>query len=293
MRIKRDKTYNQFVPGIEPYARISSGDTLTVETFDALFKSAEARGYIRNYANPAAGPIYVNGAEPGDTIEVEIHDIKLIGNGFLYIPKKRTPASNTDDNYKCVEVEALSDGNLRVLYNNKIFPAQPMIGVIGVASDSNTCTSSVETGDHGGNMDNNAIIAGVKVYLPVFVEGALLGIGDIHGVMGDGEVFGQGVEICADVDITVTVKKDMKVNRPLVISDETVSATASADTMEKASETAISDMRFILETHYGLTPVDAALAIAFYGNLRVCQIVNRQKSMRMEVRKDMIELFKK
>jgi amidase len=304
MRITRDKTYNQFVLGVEPCAKISSGDRLTVETLDALFgKSVEARdgkiasGYIFAHANPATGPIYVNGAMPGDTLEVEIHDIKLVGSGFLNIPNSGTPNDNTYNGKDYVEVEVLPDGNLRVLYNNKIFPARPMIGVIGTAASSESFSGyfgfSVETGDHGGNMDNNAIIAGVKVYLPVFVEGALLGIGDIHGVMGDGEVFGQGVEICADVDITVTVKKDMKINRPLVISDESVSTAASADTMEKATELAISDMRFILETHDGLTPVDAALAIAFYGNLRVCQIVNPQKSMRMEVRKDMIDLLKK
>ncbi|MCL2775333.1 MAG: acetamidase, partial [Oscillospiraceae bacterium] len=67
-----------------------------------------------------------------------------------------------------------------------------------------------------------------------------------------------------------------------------ISTAASADTMETASELAVSDMRFILETYYGVSPVDAALAIAFYGNLRVCQIVNPQKTMRMEIRKDML-----
>ena len=297
MRITRDKIYNQFVLGIEPCAAISSGDRLTIETLDALFgRSVDSRdgklpgGYTQTHANPATGPIYVKDAVPGDTLEIEIHDIKLIGNGFFNIPNCGTPTDNTYNGYEYVEVESLPDGKLRVLYNNKTFPAKPMIGVIGVAAPvtSHGAHFSVEAGDYGGNMDNNAITAGVKVYLPVFVAGGLLGIGDIHGIMGDGEVFGQGVEICADVDITVKIKKDMKINRPLVISDEIISTVAAADTMETASELAISDMRYILEIYYNLTPVDAALAIALYGNLRVCQIVNPQKTMRMEIRKDVI-----
>ena len=102
MRITRDKIYNQFVQGVEPCAKISSGDRLTVETLDALFgKSIDVRdgkltgNYIFTHANPATGPIYVNGAEPGDTLEVEIHDIKLVGTGFLNIPNSGTPTANT------------------------------------------------------------------------------------------------------------------------------------------------------------------------------------------------------
>ena len=289
MRITRDKIYNQFVLGAEPCAKINPGDRLTVETLDALFgRSADvrdgklARGYVTAHANPATGPIYINGAAPGDTLEVEVHDIKLVGKGFLNVPPG-----------EYIEVEALPDGRLRVLYNNKIIAAKPMIGVIGVAATEEAfggqLVLSVETGDHGGNMDNNMIKAGASVYLPVFVEGALLGLGDIHGIQGDGEVFGQGVEICADVDITVNLRKDMKLKRPLVISAEIISTAASADSMEAASELAVADMRYVLEAYYNLSPVDAALAIALHGDLRVCQIVNPQKTMRMEIRKDALE----
>jgi len=288
MRITRDSKYHQFIPGIEPVIKIESGDRLTVETLDAA-GGRFLEGFVYDRPNPATGPIYINGAEPGDTLEIEIHDIKLIGKGFMKVPK--------DGGEYEVKFEALADGTLRVLnmgdiYNNKIFKSRPMIGVIGVASGKPGEHLSIETGDHGANMDNNAIITGVKLYLPVFVEGGLLGLGDIHGIMGDGEVFGQGVEICAGVDITVKIIKDMKINRPLVISDKIISAAASADTMEAASELAIADMRCILEKYYDMPPVDAAFAIALYGNLRVCQIVNPQKTMRMEIEKDKLDFLK-
>ena len=284
MRITRDKIYHQFKAEIAPKAVISPGERITVETLDAAGgRFLEDFVYFR--PNPATGPIYVEGAAPGDALEIEIHGINLIGKGFLNVPD--------GENRLEIKFESLPGGDLRVLKNGKTFKAQPMIGVVGVAArpDLPGDHFTVETGDYGGNMDNNAVVAGIRLYLPVFVPGALLGIGDIHGIMGDGEVFGQGVEICADVDISVNVKKDMKINRPLVISDDIISTAASAETMERASELAVADMRFILETHYGMTPADAALAIAFYGNLRVCHIVNPQKTMRAEIKKEILSLF--
>jgi amidase len=101
--------------------------------------------------------------------------------------------------------------------------------------------------------------------------------------MGDGEIFDQGMEMCADVDITVKVRKDMKISRPLVISDDIISTTATAATIEEASALAVSDMRYILETYYNMSHVDAGLIIGFYGDLRVCQLIN--KTMRMEIKK--------
>jgi amidase len=302
MRITRDKIFNQFMRGAEPCAIVSSGDRLILETLDALFgRSIDERGgklgkgYVISHANPATGPIYVKEAMPGDTLEIEIHDIKPVGRGFLNVPNSGEPGANTYNGRDYIEVEALPGGDLRVLYNDKIIPARPMIGVIGVAAGSENFDGlgfTVEAGDHGGNMDNNAVTAGTTVYLPVFAEGALFGVGDIHAVMGDGEVFGQGVEICADVDITLKVNKTMKINRPLVMSKEIISTAASAETMEKASDLAISDMRRVLESYHGLKSTEAALAIALYGDLRVCQIVNPQKTMRMEIKKEVLDLFK-
>ena len=297
MRITRDseKVYYDFLPGIEPRISISSGDRLIVETFDAA-GGMFLDGWVYVRPNPVTGSMFVNGAMPGDTLEIEIHDIKLIGTGYMHIPNTTAGILTkfTRNGHEKIKAEATHDGNLRVLNNDgKILPANPMIGVIGVAAshDSDGEYPSTGAGDYGGNMDNSAIKAGVKVYLPVFVEGALLGIGDIHGTMGDGEIFDQGMEMCADVDITVRIRKDMKINRPMIISDDIISTTATATTIEEASALAVSDMRYILETYYNLSHVDAGLVIGFYGNLRVCQLVN--KTMRMEIDKDILKLLNK
>jgi len=293
MRITRDreKIYYEFLATTEPRISIASGDRLTVETFDAaggMFM--EGWKYVR--PNPITGPIYVNGAMAGDTLEVEIHDIKLVGTGYMHIPNTNDGISTkfTRNGHELVKAEATPDGNLRVLNNDgKILPAYPMIGVIGVAMSDSGEYPSTGAGDYGGNMDNSLIKSGVKIYLPVFAEGALLGIGDVHGVMGDGEIFDQGMEMCADVDITVRIRKDMKINRPLIMSDDIISTTATAVTFEEASALAVSDMRYILETYYNLSHVDAGLIIGFYGNLRVCQLGN--KTTRLEIKKEILTMY--
>ena len=292
MRITRDNIYNQFVPGIEPRACCPSGERVTFETLDALFGMGREiffqagkypAGFSHVRANPGTGPLWVEGALPGDVLEVLIHDIRCEGKGFFILPNSGPAGPGTIGGREFVEFEALESGELLEVRSGRRFPASPMIGVIGTASIGERPWFTTECGDHGGNMDNNAICAGACVYLPVFTEGGLLGIGDVHAAMGDGEVFGQGVEICAEVDVTVTVRKDMNIKRPFVLTDNAVSAAAAALTMEEASRLCVEDMRVILENHYGLTSLDAAMAIALFGDLKVCQIVNAQKSMRMEL----------
>ncbi|MCL2420418.1 MAG: acetamidase/formamidase family protein [Defluviitaleaceae bacterium] len=291
MRLTRGKVFYDFLPENEPRISISSGDRLVVETFDAA-GGMFLDGWVYERPNPFTGPIYIKDAMPGDVIEVEIHDIKLVGKGYMHIINHKEPTAFSKNGHEFITAEATDDNHIRILNNNnKVFPANPMIGVIGVAVPPHQegVFFGGDVGDYGGNMDNSAIKAGVKVYLPVFVEGALLGIGDCHGAMGDGEIFDQGIEMCADVDITVKVKKDMKISRPLVISDDIISTTASADSLEAACHHAVSDMRNILETYYNLSHVDAGLAIGLYGDIRTCQLIN--KTMRLELKKEVLQLF--
>jgi len=296
MRITRDREriYYDFLPSIEPRITISPGDRLIVETYDAaggMFMDDWV--YVR--PNPVTGPIFIEEAMKGDVIEVIINDIKLVGTGYMHIPNTKEDISTdfTLNGHEKIKAEATVDGQLSVLNNKgKIFPANPMVGVIGVAVSPDAAGEypSTEAGDYGGNMDNSLIKPGSKVYLPVLTDGALLGIGDAHGAMGDGEIFDQGMEISADIDITVNVRKDMKISRPLIITDDIISTTATAATIEEASTLAVSDMRYILETYYDMSHVDAGLVIGFYGDLRVCQIIN--KTMRLEIKKEILDNFK-
>ena len=300
MRITRDKTYNQFVPGIERQAACKSGDRVVFEVRDALFgmgretffqADAWPVGFSQVRANPCTGPLFVEGALPGDALEVKIHSVKCVGNGFFVVPNSGDAGPNTINKREYVEFETLDSGDLLEVNGKRVFSARPMIGVVGTATKGSKPWFATDAGDHGGNMDNNAIQAGAAVYLPVFIEGGYLGMGDVHAAMGDGEAFGQGVEIAADIEATITVVKDMNIKRPFVLTDDTLSVMAAADTMESACRLCVDDMSGLLAARYGLSPLDAAMAIALYGDLKVCQIVNAQKTMRMEMAIRRIEQF--
>jgi len=290
MILKRNQVYNQFKPGISPAVTVKSGERLLIETQDALFGRSKDvcaglldRGYVAAHANPITGPIAVEGAEPGDALAVEINGIKLENAGFLSVPNR--------GGYEYVEIKVDPEGMLLLPSIGKRFPSMPMIGVIGTANPSDGGFFGTDCGDHGGNMDNNAICAGAAVYLPVFCDGGMLGFGDVHAAMCDGELFGQGVEIEAELDVTITLHKSMKLKRPLIASRECIFTAAQAEHLQLAGETAADDMRYILEYYYGLVPINAALAVALYGHMRVCQVCNQLKTMRVELSRDIISLF--
>lgn len=293
-RIGKQNHIHKFGPGLEPCLKVDSGARLLFETLDALegrgaekwdpSEPAESR-YARS--NPATGPIYVNGAMPGDVLEVEIHDITPLGTGYLSLVKSMVSYKDEDKEPVFTEFE-YSEG---MLVNKGVkFPAYPMIGVIGTASEKGMWT--VETGDHGANMDTSIIRKESKVLLPVFIEGAYLAMGDVHAAMGDGEVFGQGVEIDAEIDVTVRVRKDISLKRPVVITEDSIACVGAGTNMEDISYMVVKDIGNFLTEAMGLSWEEAGILIAFYGNLKICQIVNPQKTVRMEILKKYIEAIK-
>jgi len=97
------------------------------------------------------------------------------------------------------------------------------------------------------------------------------------------------MEMCADVDVTIKVRKDIKIKRPFVVSDELIATTATTASLEESCALAVADMRDILETYYHLTHEDAGLLVGFYGDLKFCQVVN--KTVRFEIKKIYLDQF--
>jgi amidase len=241
------------------------------------------KDFMHGKSNPVTGPLWVEGAMPGDTLEVKVHRIDCLKKGFFCLPNSGEAGINTMNGQEYVEFAMSKPGVLTEIATGRRFPANPMIGVIGTASKGEKPWYSTECGDHGGNMDNNAVKAGVTVFLPVFTEGGLLGMGDVHAAMGDGEVFGQGVEIEADIEVTVTLHKDMKIKRPYTRFENVIATMAAGNSLDEAAKLCIEDLKTLLMSIYDLNPLDAAMAMALYGDLKVCQVCNPQKSMRMEI----------
>ncbi len=295
IRISKENNINNMRVTNKPCITVADGSRLVFECMDAL--RDKSRYYWDNNIawndprrkgtdNPATGPVFVEGASPGDALEIEIHDIRLsrFGNMMHMDKNKFLEGAEREDTY--LEVEVVGD---QMLYNGKKLPVEPMVGVMGTAGFTEMTTG--EVWDNGGNMDTRIIKKHSKVLLPVFVDGALLAMGDVHAAMGDGEIFGKGVEIGADIEVTVRVRKDLKINRPMVINPDLIAAIASDPDIYKAKNLVIADMGKYLVRYCGFSSMDASALIAFYGNLRIGQVVNPQKTLRMEIEKKYIHLF--
>jgi len=132
---------------------------------------------------------------------------------------------------------------------------------------------TVTPGAHGGNMDCSRIVASSTVYFPVACEGALLGMGDLHALMGDGEVFGYGLETSGLVTVRVSAVKGLKLACPLLVEGGKVMALASAATLGEATDLAVQAMYDLLVA-YGMDRVQAGLLMSLKCDVAVCQIVD-------------------
>jgi len=219
LRISRDQTTCLFGPDQQPVAEVAPGETLLFEAQDAqagtVRTHADALSVVLpiSQANPVTGPVYVLGAQPGDTLAVRIVDIRLGPRGLGRVrpgrgvlgDELRAPAAN---------LIPIQDGLIH--FNEHIqFPIRPMVGTIGTAPAGGSI-HSYHPGPHGGNLDINAASIGATVYLPVAVPGALFSLGDVHASMGDGELTGGGIDITADVIVQLALHRDLGWRRPVI-----------------------------------------------------------------------------
>jgi len=200
-----------------PALTIQSGDIVVTETIDANgWDKNDAR--VMHGPNPMNGPIAVEGAEPGDSLKVEILDMTPIrGTGWTraalaentvdpaFVPKlpPRDRATwRIDRNARTVTLE-----NAPAAMAGMVFPLAPMIGCFGVAPAIGQAISTATSAEHGGNMDYRRFGPGTNVWFPVAARGALFFLGDCHAIQGDGEIVGTGVETCFEVTVRLTVEK--------------------------------------------------------------------------------------
>ena len=175
-----------------------------------------------------------------------------------------------------------------VTYKGKVVVKQkPMLGVIGVAPAEGTVPNSTP-GPHGGNMDCTLITSNTRLYLTVAVEGALFGCGDMHAVMGDGEVVVCGAETPGEVTLTTQVVDIPGLPTPFIENDEVVAVIASAETTDEAYKMALDMMHGFLTNVAGIPVNDAAMLMSLVGNLRFCQVVDPLLTVRFEFPKSVL-----
>ena len=276
-----------------PAAYAKNGETVVFETLDCFggqLTSEEQKmgGLDWSNINPATGPLFVEGAQPGDVLKVEILTIELDDHGVMIhsAGERVTGLAVTGEVTKILPVE---NGYAR--FKDRLsFALAPMIGVIGTAPAGEGIPTGTP-GAHGGNMDCTRIGAGTTLYLPVNVDGALLAMGDMHAVMGDGEVGVCGVEIAGRITVRVSVVKDCALPTPFLLTDELAATICSAKTADEAADHATLAMHRFLTKEVGMDAHDAGMLLSIAGNLRVCQVVDPEKTFRMELPRSVTKAY--
>ncbi len=235
-----------------------------------------------------AGPVYVEGAKPGDTLKIEVLDITLpLDYGWIGATPNRGPLGDRIPEFRKAKVKITAQG---VVFNDKVtMPLRPMIGRIGLAPKDGPLASN-ERGEFGGGMGNTQIAKGATVYLPVFHEGGLLTIGDCHAAMGDGEATASAVECALDATFRVTIADDFQVTRPVVATESEVMTTGEGASMEEASKGALNAMADLMVDKLGIDYTDAAMLIACAADVRTGLAGNPPYTMRAAIPRSMLSV---
>ena len=278
--------------GKEPILRIKSGDTVVTRTWDSGGGDQKGIHHLKHPyqrpegGNPLFGPFYVEGAEPGDALEVSLDKVRVNRNyGYTTsgIPDARIKPGDTENAREPIfgmdavrpergdlvpwdiDLEKLTTSprlkpEMRSDWRIEI-PVRPMLGTIGVAEPGEGHEPYSPTSTHGGNMDYNDVEEGATLYFPVYHKGAYLYLGDGHGQQGDGEGFGAGIETSLDVEFTVRVVKKKNLTGPRLVNDEYIASIVSNPAEESDTDSRLreanSDMIRWLREECGLTKWEA------------------------------------
>lgn len=277
----------------KPIKKVPSGSQITIETYDCFQNQIRTNDTTINSVdwneiNPATGPIYVESAQPGDILSVRIDKIELANEGVMTVGPGLGVLGHRLETF---EAKMIPIRDNKAVFNEKVhIPLNPMIGVIGVAPAGEPVSCGTP-GPHGGNMDTKLITEGVTIYFPVFAEGALFALGDLHAAMGDGEIGVSGIEIPAKVTATLKVIKGHTLKNPFLLSEDGAATIASAPTLDEAAKTAVEEMVDILLPHTDLTLNHLTMLMSAVGQSQISQIVDPLLTARFFVPKWILEAY--
>ncbi len=271
--IPASQTVFAMSPDNAPVLRAASGSRVRFETCDCFTDQIQTAADTFdnldwNRINPATGPLFVEGAEPGDTLRVHIRRIELGKQAVLATLPGAGVAGNRLERGR-IDIVPVEDDHV-VLFGKVRLPLNPMIGVMGVAPSGEPIACGY-AGKHGGNMDSKKLTAGSRVYLPVQVEGALLQMGDIHAVMGDCELCGTGLEIGGVITVRVSVLKGRKLDWPVIETADAWHVVSARKDYTSALIDASAQMQELVCAAYGLDPTDAYLYLSLEGDVCINQ----------------------
>jgi amidase len=278
-----------------PTLRVTSGAMLRVvcpdsdnELSDGTVLSADRRqtdiaGLVQG--NPMAGPIFVDGAVPGDSLAVRIETIELDrstgqtglapGHGVLptdlLLGGMNPPTTVPSHLFRWrINVAAQKAHLLNPLGKHGIeVPLDPFVGCIGVCPQSGQSIPTLLAGPHGGNMDIPAVRPAATIYLPVFVEGGLLMMGDVHAAQGHGEIIGGAIETSGMIHCTIVLVKNRALESPRIRAAERIMAIGVETELRAAIQRAYANLLNWLVADFQMNRWDAYNLLSQVGSILV------------------------
>jgi acetamidase/formamidase len=289
--IHRNHIHHGWNNAFEPCLRIAAGESVQFETIDAssgqLTKTSTAADLEKldlGRVNPVTGPVWIDGAMPGDALKVTILELRPSGwgwtgniPGFGLLTDQFPNARLHHWHYDPALTPAMYGPGGRV-------PLRPFTGTIGVAPAEPGLHSIIPPRNVGGNMDARDICTGTELYLPVEVEGALFSVGDTHAAQGDGEVCGTAIESPIDVALKFELVKGARLRSPRYVTRGPVTdhfdkrgyevTTGIGPDLMAGARMAVSEMVELLCKRYGYEAVDAYMLCSVCADLRISSIVD-------------------
>lgn len=275
---------------LKPIAEVDSGQVVSFEIVEASGGQFTRHSTVEDVksldfgkVNPTVGPLYIKGAQPGDTLEVEILNFEHLDWGWTaIIPGFGLLADEfTEPDIKIFDLK--NRNTTEFLDGIQLF-TKPFPGTIGVALPEDGHFNVVPPRKNGGNMDIRHLTKGAKLYLPVWVEGALFSIGDTHAAQGDGEVCGTAIEASMETTVKFTLHKGKTIQEPRfsIPGPPTPEAdsrgyfvtTAHGEDMFKASQNAIRYMIEHLMSEYKMSEQEAYMLCSVAVDLKIHEVVN-------------------
>lgn len=292
-RIGSNQVIYEFTHGLQPIATVDDGESFTVKTNDCFYQQIKSNKDLIehidfNQVNPATGPIFIEGAEVGDILKLEILDIRIENEGAIVIspgmgalPEQTTKALS--------RIVPIVDGQVDFLGIKAAI--DPMIGVIGVSPGKDQAGVLTAIPDnHGGNMDTTDVRKGATLFFPVREKGAMLALGDCHAIMGDGEICVSGLEIPAEVDLKASIIKNKKIDWPLLENETEIMVIASGPTLQNAVENSATALTKHVERSFGIMWEEAYMFSSMFVDYKISQAVNANKTVRAVVKKDILDM---
>ncbi len=272
IHIFKPQIYYNALGSYEPVLKIADGDTVITATVDNAGRDASDT-WVTEGPNPQTGPFYIENAEPGDSLAVTFDRLmpnRMIGrSSYTIAPNVIDPDYVTELSREKTIAEwklDITKGEACLIkpetsLNQFCLRFSPMLGCFGVAPPMGQAIASTTAGNHGGNMDYKGFVAGVTIYFPVFVSGALFFLGDGHAVQGDGEISGTGIEVSFDVQFTVKVIKGKSIKSPRAENHEYIMTVGNARPLDQALQNATTEMIRWLKEDFGINDCEIGILL--------------------------------